>query len=79
NNTLRLLPGGGARARAYRYVGRGSAAPPRNTNLKPNTTPTPGMMKKQLSLALVGPLVVSCFYKNGDIYKQPRVNETNRF
>ncbi|MGS6468569.1 hypothetical protein ACVGW6_09125, partial [Enterobacter intestinihominis] len=79
NNTLRLLPGGAALARAYRYFRRVSAPPPGNSNLKPNTTRTPGMMKKLFALPLVAPFLVSFSSKNGDSYKQPWVKDTNPF
>ncbi|MGS6381332.1 hypothetical protein ACVGW7_01310, partial [Enterobacter intestinihominis] len=46
NNTLRLLPGGAALAPANRYVWPVSAPPPRNTNHKPNKTPTKSLIKK---------------------------------
>ncbi|MGS6229903.1 membrane-bound lytic murein transglycosylase MltC, partial [Enterobacter intestinihominis] len=37
------------------------------------------MMKKQLALAPVGPLLVSCSSKKGDSYNEPWVNDTNGF
>ncbi|MGS6210602.1 hypothetical protein, partial [Enterobacter intestinihominis] len=53
NNTLRLLPGGAAVARAYGYLGRVIAAPPRNSKLKSKKTTTPGMLKKIFWLSLL--------------------------
>ncbi|MGS6367541.1 hypothetical protein ACVGXO_06630, partial [Enterobacter hormaechei] len=60
NNTLRLLPGGPALARAYRYLGRVMAPAPRHSKLKTNTKPTAGMFKKLFAVGLVGAVVVSC-------------------
>ncbi|MGS6361365.1 hypothetical protein ACVGXF_00435, partial [Enterobacter hormaechei] len=68
NNTLRLLPGGGALGRAHPYVCRVNAAPPRNTNHKPKTTPTPRNIKKKLSLSIFSPVLLSFYYKKRDIY-----------
>ncbi|MGS6404193.1 hypothetical protein, partial [Enterobacter intestinihominis] len=59
NNTLRLLPGGAALARAYPFLGRVIAAPPGKTNQKPNKKPPAGILKKILRLTLVWAVLVS--------------------
>ncbi|MGS6296335.1 hypothetical protein ACVGWR_06980, partial [Enterobacter hormaechei] len=51
NNTLRLLPGGGALSTAHRFFWRVTAPATRNTNPKPNKTPTPRNIKKLLGLS----------------------------
>ncbi|MGS6295316.1 hypothetical protein ACVGWR_01665, partial [Enterobacter hormaechei] len=60
NNTLRLLPGGAGLGRGFGFVCRVIAAPPGNSKPKANTTRTAGMLKKILSVSLVGPFVVFC-------------------
>ncbi|MGS6404194.1 hypothetical protein, partial [Enterobacter intestinihominis] len=52
NNTLRLLPGGGARAPADPLVCRVNAPPPRKTNKKPKKKTTPRIIKKKFLVSL---------------------------
>ncbi|MGS6296340.1 hypothetical protein ACVGWR_07040, partial [Enterobacter hormaechei] len=60
NKIVGVRPGGARVPGAYFLEGGLTPAPPGNSNPKANTTPTPGMMKKLLALALVAPLLVSC-------------------
>ncbi|MGS6561681.1 hypothetical protein, partial [Enterobacter intestinihominis] len=70
NKFLVVGAGGGGFLGPMFFFGVLAPPPPGNSNLKANTTRTPGMMKKLLALALVAPLLVSCSSKKGDSYNE---------
>ncbi|MGS6234820.1 hypothetical protein, partial [Enterobacter intestinihominis] len=53
NNTLRLLPGGGAPAPAQPFLWPVNPPPPRHTKQKTKKTTTPRNIKKKLILSTI--------------------------
>ncbi|MGS6574225.1 hypothetical protein, partial [Enterobacter intestinihominis] len=78
-NTLRLLPGGGARGPADPFFWRVMPAATGNKNHKTKNKTPSGNIKKKLSLSHFWPFVFYFYFKNRPIYKQPMVKQNKPF